>query len=363
MSSIPKLKLSAAPAIQFTEYKKGDETQILALYREVFGAPRSLEHWHWLNIANPYDGPRMVLTTDASSAKIVGHYAVQPVNLNMMGRELKAAQSVDTMVDPQFRMLGIFESSAKKCYEKLRRDGYSLVYGFPNRNSFPGFVRKLGWVRIGYLDRFFLRLSLEHKLRKITRIPGAAFTVNRLYRSLVRLRLKAQLLRYGRNQPNLKVGVSTEVPPHYDELWQAVKSFEILSLWKDAKYFNWRYDRNPSHAFKYIYVEKEGRMEALAVVVSNSSGMEILELIARDRNIAVARYLVTQIAIHAFKNSASRLTFMGSDLDFFKEVFRDFRCEKNLDHVFCMGILDDKIEACALEPRNWTVTTGDSDMY
>lgn len=55
---------------------------------------------------------------------------------------VKAYQTVDTCVLEPYRGLGLFK---KLTYYELERLGQNtLVYGFPNENSFPGYV-KMGW--------------------------------------------------------------------------------------------------------------------------------------------------------------------------------------------------------------------------
>ena len=54
----------------------------------------------------------------------------------------KAYQTVDTCVLEQFRGMGLFKKMT--CYELDLLGKDTLVYGFPNVNSYPGYV-KMGW--------------------------------------------------------------------------------------------------------------------------------------------------------------------------------------------------------------------------
>lgn len=54
----------------------------------------------------------------------------------------KAYQTVDTCVLEQFRGMGLFKMMTRHELELLGDD--TLVYGFPNVNSYPGYV-KMGW--------------------------------------------------------------------------------------------------------------------------------------------------------------------------------------------------------------------------
>ena len=70
----------------------------------------------------------------------------QPVGADVMWRndleKVKAYQTVDTCVLEQFRGKGLFKKMTRWELDLLGKD--TLVYGFPNENSYPGYV-KMGW--------------------------------------------------------------------------------------------------------------------------------------------------------------------------------------------------------------------------
>lgn len=348
---------------RLTPYQDGDEGGILALFESVFKARRSVEHWNWQFKHNPYGSPRAILARDAASDRCIGQYTVLPLALNLMGRPGKTAQSLDTMVHPDHRMHGIFEASARECYQRLRQDGCALVYGFPNRNSFPGFVRKLGWTRVLFPTSYFRILSIRDTLRRRLRVPVLPWIGNAVFQAWVNARLRLRRSVSGRNGAGLTARMSDRVPAGYDELWNAVKAFEILSLWKDEQYFKWRYDDSPVNRFTYYYLARDGRIDALCVFVMAHGACHVLELIVRDRSVDMARYLVDSVALHAMRAGARRLIFTGATLDFFDEVFCGWDHEINFDHVFCLIPLDDGLLASAIDAKNWTITEGDCDTF
>lgn len=70
----------------------------------------------------------------------------QPAGADVMWRndlqDVKAFQTVDTCVLEQYRGMGLFKKMTRWELELLGES--TLVYGFPNANSFPGYV-KMGW--------------------------------------------------------------------------------------------------------------------------------------------------------------------------------------------------------------------------
>ena len=214
------------------------------------------------------------------------------------------------------------------------------------------------------MKSFYKRLSIKTFLLGFLRIPLLTMPFDWAFRLVALLSLVWTKVAVMKNQHGLRAHVSTKVPPGYDELWDKVRGLEVLSVWKDAKYFAWRYDSNPSHSFTYHYLERAGKIDALAVVVESNGAWDILELVARDRCIPVCRSLVASIGIAALKAGASRISFTGTSLDFFSEVFKGFSKEISFSHVFCLLNLGEQISPLtAVSPDSWTVTGGDSDAF
>ena len=70
----------------------------------------------------------------------------QPAGADVMWRNdlrgVKAYQTVDTCVLEQYRGMGLFKAMTR--WEQEFLGNKTLIYGFPNANSYPGYV-KMGW--------------------------------------------------------------------------------------------------------------------------------------------------------------------------------------------------------------------------
>lgn len=91
--------------------------------------------------------------------KPIAYYGVLPVPFVLDGKKLTAVQSADTMTHPDYRRHGLFPLLAKKTYELAKEERASFVFGWPNQNSFPSFKNKLGWIELGNMQRFSLKVS------------------------------------------------------------------------------------------------------------------------------------------------------------------------------------------------------------
>lgn len=72
-------------------------------------------------------------------------YGVFPCLIEYNGKKFLAAQSGDTMTHSDHTGKGLFTALAQQTYDYCRAHGIHLVFGFPNKNSYPGFVKKLCW--------------------------------------------------------------------------------------------------------------------------------------------------------------------------------------------------------------------------
>jgi GNAT superfamily N-acetyltransferase len=86
-------------------------------------------------------------------------YGVYPCQIEYQGKFYLAAQSGDTMTHSKHVGKGLFTQLATKTYEYCRENGFHLVFGFPNENSFPGFIKRLGWSHFDNLTPYLIRVK------------------------------------------------------------------------------------------------------------------------------------------------------------------------------------------------------------
>lgn len=87
------------------------------------------------------------------------YYAVYPCYLTNGNEKFLAAQSGDTMTHPDHRGQGLFVLLAEKTYDLCKASNVRCVFGFPNENSYPGFVRKLNWQHVDDMRSYVVRVK------------------------------------------------------------------------------------------------------------------------------------------------------------------------------------------------------------
>ena len=346
-------------------YRAGDELDMLGLFRLVFGNERSLEHWTWQFKSNPYGGPFATLARRKSDRLLVGQHVVMLYRLNVKGRPVGGCHSLDLAVHPDYRGQRIFDVTARDCFEWCLSHDIQFVIAFPNASSYPGFVRTLGWNRILFPNRYLMRVGIGGPLRKALKgVPLAAPVADLVFRAARRLQLDARHAMLAR-QVGSGVGLSTgaTVPEGHEALWDACRSQEVLSLWKDSQYLRWRYDDNPEREFSYLYLTIDGAIAALAVTVELGAVFTICELLVREHDVQLGQLLVSHACLRALERGMDKVRFLGYDAGFFDEVFEGFERNVSFENVFVgRAFRDAELNALASIPGNWTVTFGDGDF-
>ncbi len=118
--------------MEIKRYKKGDEREILKLFSIAFGKDLSMDFWKWRYLQNPFlEDPVINLMWDGT--KLIGHYAVSPVVLNVKGESIMTSLSLTTMTHPEYGGKGIFTKLAEDLYQNMYSiENIEAVWGFPN---------------------------------------------------------------------------------------------------------------------------------------------------------------------------------------------------------------------------------------
>lgn len=134
---------------------------LLFLYKEAFNEIESLSFLQ-KKYNTDFAGVKNIgfIAYEAINHSPVAYYGVFPVLLEFKQQQIIAAQSGDTMTHPNHRGKGLFITLAKMTYDLAKEVGIELVFGFPNANSYPGFVKKLSWQHYSNVNHYKLKASV-----------------------------------------------------------------------------------------------------------------------------------------------------------------------------------------------------------
>jgi len=220
--------------------KDRDREDMIRLFQKTFGHPmgatESERHWEW-EYQNGPQGPALVYVCEAEG-RVIGAHGNLPLRFKVGGQELLASSSFDSMVDSDYRGLGAFSGVVRAFQAAAWERGLCLSYNFPNENSFPIHIKRMGRTRIeGYvvLRRTMLKRQWLHK--------SGLLLYARIWTALARARLRgARLVQVDR------------FDARFDALWEAAKDQVQVGIVRDRAYLDWRFAKRPETEYTtYIY--------------------------------------------------------------------------------------------------------------
>jgi hypothetical protein len=111
------------------------------------------------------------LAIEINTNQVAGYYGVFPIICIKNGTKILAGQSGDTMTHPQHQGKGIFTILANKTYQLAKLEKIQFIFGFPNANSFPGFVKKLNWKHYADVNNFTIATGMIPFDKIVKKIP------------------------------------------------------------------------------------------------------------------------------------------------------------------------------------------------
>lgn len=143
-------------------------------------------------------------------------------------------------------------------------DGIQIVYGTPNNNSLPGYIKRLKFLsHVQYGNTVNYRPSAQFLVKKYPLLSPFSTIFYILESSVFSLHSWTLRFWYGRN-----VQISIGVPDvdEINELWASIKPSTGFSLTRDSEYWFHRYVKHPLVSYKFVGFRKNGILVAMVVV-------------------------------------------------------------------------------------------------
>ena len=219
------------------------------LYRAVRRDSRPEAYDRWRYLESPYGPTPGTLAVEGGRA--VGFYTLWPTPLLIGSAAVAGAQSMDTMTHPDFRGQGIFVALARACFELATARGIQLLYGFPNNESFPGFVRRLEWTHVG---------DIPHWVRPIhpSRHPRLSATLGFLADAATAVWPTGRTRDYN-------VAAAPVDPTGLSTLGGDSEVAGMCRVHRGPAWLAWRYARAAAQGYEWIAAAKDGTIRAIAV--------------------------------------------------------------------------------------------------
>lgn len=131
---------------------------LLAIYESAYGKAPDIEAVKKKFDTSAFGHKQMGFIAYSPQNEPAAFYGVFPCFLKYKGQLYYAAQSGDTMTRKEHQGKGLFVALAKETYNYAQNAGVKVVFGFPNENSYPGFVRKLDWHHYEDMYAYLIRV-------------------------------------------------------------------------------------------------------------------------------------------------------------------------------------------------------------
>ncbi len=355
-------------------YDEGKEGSIVELMQDDIKSRGSQaifnkEFWIWKykkNNAGFY--PKWIKLAKSNDSDFIGgHYTVIPVYLKNKDKRILSGQSVDTLTHTTFRKQGVFTQLADFCYDELINDGVDLIYGYPNDNSFPGFVKKLNWKHLFtvYELGYILNISnlVNSKFKKGIKNIIAKIGLHLIYK--VHQSINVFFINKDISYKKIKIReINNQI---VDKLISTEHKFYID---RSSDYFKWRYSNNPVD--KEIYVKEiiyENETVGYYIIKfktyphrDNIKIAHIMELIIK-KDIKNIYSSVLNDIIHISKKEKATLIYTYShdkQFDYKQYKKNGFIKLDNKNFIVRVNKNKEKLEG-VYEANNWFISQGDSD--
>jgi GNAT superfamily N-acetyltransferase len=245
-------------------YTESDVDELAALCQAQPGKAAAItpEYIRWQHSANPAGLAQVGLAKENGSGRIIGVLWLLPIYLQLSGQEVLGSQSMYALVHPDYRQQGVFSTLVDFCNEAGQQRGYNFAFGFPNPNSYPVFVRNLGWSDIGQARLYIRPLNAKRLIKTRFRSHLLQNAICAVANPAEHLLFQPHSLSAEASQVNIEdIGAtSTGV----DNFWARVRKKYPVMVIRNTHYLNWRYKTIPDRHYQ-LWAARLGK-EVVAII-------------------------------------------------------------------------------------------------
>lgn len=282
-------------------YAPGDDSGIVELLRTCFPRTfRGSSYWNWVHKNNPLgfhgeDGD--IWIAEGSNGSIVGYYGTVRTPLWYFGREnVFAGQVTQLATHPDYQRQGIYKTLADQASLDAKENGFELLLGYPNANSF----------RASYSRRkreLFTRV-LANDYHLILDVQS--FVRTKHSRALARAARSLQIeLRSSpkRTEKSSEASKDHELTEGFKEdvydVWTSVRGSYDIGTNRTKSYLEWRYHQN-WESYKIVSAMKNGDTQGFVVYrLASKEGVatiKVADLVSKNDGIDAYAVLLDEIA-------------------------------------------------------------------
>jgi len=200
-------------------------SDLILLYKQAFGQDVEIDFLRKKFNTSVFGTKYLGFIAYSNTNTAAAYYGVFPVKVKYKGEDFLAAQSGDTMTHPNYRGKGLFIELAKTTYALAKEEGLCFVFGFPNNNSFPGFVNKLNWKHYANVNNYLIKTKTLPFDKLAKKWDPFSSVYNRYVNGILKSYLCAESFENSLFQQNHELGGVV-----HDHDFKAYKSYSSASI-------------------------------------------------------------------------------------------------------------------------------------
>lgn len=303
------------PDIEIRLLKEDELEKVNNLYNHLYGNKRPLKNFEWEFLNGPAGKAIYVVAVDKANENIVGTQCAIPLFWRSPeGEKILTAKSEDTLVDPKYRGMKIFEKMYDLLFKECEKAGVHCIWGFT-------YALK-PFQKIGFSVPFFQQqgILVIHPFQAVEILsklnPSNSFKDKTKIAALCLAAWVRNLLVVNSSGESISV-TEEKVTDKIDLLKNSTVASNYF-LWEDDTYYKWRITDNPftNNAYSEVTLKNSKGETAVNVIVNlKKNGVGYIEQIlasqgAKEQTIRVGMSKAISVMR---KSGASLIRFWGFD--------------------------------------------------
>lgn len=141
---------------RLTEDLLGD---LQTIFKVVFKKHLSIDYIKQKYDNSLYNGKYLGFLAFNIENEPIGFHGGTFYQMEYQGQTFTVAQGGDSMTDPRYQGKGLFTKLGEITQALAKEEGILFIYGFPNQNSYPGYIKKLDWQFTGNMKCYTIPVS------------------------------------------------------------------------------------------------------------------------------------------------------------------------------------------------------------
>jgi GNAT superfamily N-acetyltransferase len=245
---------------------------VLALHRRSWGDIEiaDADYHRWQYQENPAGPALAALACERRTGELVGQFGAVPLRVRVDGETHVAALALNVVTDSAYRRRGAFIRLARAADEQMARAGVEFAFALPNENSFPGFVRRLGYHHVGDVPLLVRLVNMKRLVAQRAPLPGLGTLATVVARPLVPPLPSAVQAIEG-----VTVTPVERFDNSFDTFWQTICDRQRVMVVRDATYLDWRFRRIPLRSYQCFRATADGEQAGYIVLrAAEIAGMQ-----------------------------------------------------------------------------------------